>query len=664
MQRRWVHTIPLPFLFVFFLLCSHAAATSFDEPCEPEEIYLELRIHNILRFDLDGYICGDNLYLPVGYLLKTLKIRHNELSNGDGVTSEWPAGGETMFRFSERSIRGNGTTQRFSEGEIFYSQGYNEWMVAKKILEDVLQLDMNFRYSELRVYLTSTKTLPVMDEYNRVRGYTALGRDAADLVPDRSYTPGRKLLAGFAADWVLNSSVSKYSDIHTIGLIVGGNVMGGDLLVSGRASNRYGISQDAMRAFWRYPFYNTPFITQVIAGITTHNNLYRRGVFQYTGAEITNRPLYSRYYFDDFQLTGMLDPGWDVEFYSGGQITEVVRGLEGAEYHFQEPLHYGSNRFSLRYYSPAGFSHEEEFAIQIPQTLLPKGKLEYSLEAGRYRLYEDHFLRASGRMGMNRYFTVGGGHQVTETPFNETFRTSFASGTLRAGRLLVDAHHTFDYMTEANMRLFYRGFRSINLRFNYYHQSSPYQRSMVQYEGALNASFPINLGRFRPSISFNIRNTAYELFETTSINSMLSANIPGGYNLQMRNRTVFRSFDYSGFDRVQNEYQMHVTKRLFRRYSLGPGFVYDQQRGQISRMNIQMRSNVSRNSNFSLFYEHDKLRGQNRFAFTFRYNFNFGNYNSRVHVNPGGNYSLNQSLRGTTFSTAAAVILYLTAVTA
>ncbi len=647
MQSRWLNTILL--LFVFFFGYGYASASSSDDSCEPNEIYLELRVQNLLRFDLDGYICGERLYLPVHYMLTVLKIRSEELRNGGGLTADWPAGRGTIFRFNEGVIRGNGGTQQLTGQDMFYSDSYDDWMVEKEILEEVLEIELDFRYQELRVILRSPDDLPVVIEYNRVRGYRALGETEVVLTPYRDYKPGRKLLSGFAADWVLNSTVSQNFDNHSLGMSVGGNILGGDMLVSGRVSSQYGVNSDALRAFWRFPFYNTSYISQVTAGNASQNNLYRRGSLQYTGVEVTNRPLYSRYYFDNFNLSGELDPGWDVEFYSGERMIEVVRGLEGAEYHFQEPLHYGSNRFRLRYFSPMGFSHEEEFAIQIPQTLLPKGKMEYSLEAGRYRLYEDHFLRASSRMGINRYFTVGGGYQVTETPFNETYRASFASGTLRAGRLLVDAHHTFDYMTEANMRLFYHGFRSINLRFNYYHQSSPYQRSMIQYEGALNASFPLSFGRFRPSLSFQIQNTAYGLFENTSINSMLSANIPGGYNFQIRNRTAFRSFEYTGFDRVQNEYQVHVTKRLFRRYSLRPGFVYDQQRGQVSRMNLQMRSNVTRNANFSLFYEHDQMRGQNRFAFTFRYNFNFGNYNSRVHVNPGGNFSMNQSLRGTTF---------------
>jgi hypothetical protein len=647
MWRGWLHTI----LFFFALLFGHGQviASSNNEPCEQEEIYLELRVHNALVFDLDGYICGVHIYLPVRYLLSTLKIRHEELRGGGRITADWPMDSATLFRFNDGIIRTNGDSKSLAKQEMFYSEWYNDWMVEKEILEEVLEMELDFRYRELRIYINSSVTLPVVKEYNRVRGYRAFGGLDKDITPDIVQVPGRRLLSGFAADWSLNSSISKHNNYHTIGMRVGGNVLGGDMLISGRVSSEYGVNRNAFRAFWRFPFYNSSLITQVTAGINTQNNIYQRGAVQYTGVEITNRPLHSRYYFDDLQLSGELESGWDVEFYSGGRLTEVVRGLEGTKYQFQEPLRYGSNRFLLRYFSPLGFSHEEEFAIQIPRTLLPKGNLEYSLEAGRYDFYNDYFVRAGTRMGITRFLTLGGGHQVTDSFFNNAKQASFLTGTLRAGRLLVDAHHTLDYMTEADIRFFYRGFRSIDLRLNHYQQSSSYNRSSIKYEGTLNASVPVNLGRFRPSFSFFIRNSAYERFENTSINTMLSANIFDGYHIQARYRRIFRSLDYTGFESVQNEYQVSVTKRFFQRYSFRPGLVYDQREGVVRRSNIQLRSSITRNANFSMFYERDHFRAQNRFAFTFRYNFNFANYNSRVNVRPGGNIVATQNLRGATF---------------
>jgi hypothetical protein len=640
----------LSVIFVAILLQDITIAYA-HEPCTEDEIFLELRVNNQLRFDLDGIICGENLYLPVSSFLTILKISHTYSTERKFLELMWPEHNHHIeFRFPEREVHVRRDEIILPESSMIYSGFLNEWLVEKEFLEKALDMSLDFRFNEMRLNLITDHPVPVITEYQRIQSYQSLLPSDIDLTPDTHYAAERHLLNGMTAGWSLNSTISEHHNTHSLGLALGGNLLGGDLLVSGRASNTYGINQEGLRAFWRYPFHNTQAITQLTAGITSHRNLYRRGNLQYTGVEITNRPLYPRYEFGNYQIAGELEPGWDVEFYSRNRLTDIVRTDSGTSYHFNETLHYGSNNIRLRYYSPRGFSHEETYHIQIPQSILPKGKFEYSVAAGRYQRSDEDFTRGEVLFGLTSFLTMGGGHQLTDNELSGITHTSFLLSSLRLGkRLMIEGNHTVDYLTEANFRLLYGNFRSVNLRYNRYHQHSPYHLSGARDEAVFNTSFPIRMGSFRPALSFNLRGTRFEQFERLSLNTRLSASILNGYYLQIRSRMIYRSYHFEDFNKIQNDYMFNVSKRLFRRYTLRPGLVYDYRFGQIRSWNVELRGRLSRNSYGTINFDRDELQGQNRFMFSFRVNFNSARYNSNVTVRDGGNYYINQSIRSTTF---------------
>lgn len=635
-------------MFFQSIIPVHAnACSSSDDP--PIEIYLELRVENLLTFDLDGYLCGETLYIPVSEFSSRLHINHTFSNDRSQLNVVLPDGKNSfMFDFSKLSVQSAKGVIRFEETDLLYPNESREIFIRKDLLEEIFLVQLHFNHSGLILSLFSEYDLPVINDHKRRLRYDQFKSPQQDFSPDIEYSANRSILNGWVIDWNLNSSHSQSRQNFSYGVTTGGHILGGDLFFSSRGTAAEGIIKESLRGQWRYPVYSTPVLRQIVVGDQMHQNIFGEGISQFRGMEITNSPNAPRQYFHDFRISDHIKEGWDIEMYSNNILTGLARGDDRiTQYSFSEPLRYGSNRFSLRHYSPNGFSHEDIYVLTVPGTLLPPGSFEYSLSAGNYLLASDAFVNAQVNMGISSFLTLGGGYHVSNPFISGYKQTPYLTSSLQiAKRLILEGSHTFGYTSEGSLRYYFSNGRSVSVKGRKFYGASHSNRFHRNIEGSINTSFPLDLGLFKLSTFINTRGAIYSQHQDINVDVGFTASIPFGYILQLRSANMFRNFQEGEFTRVRSDLSLTASKMILRKIIVRPSIDYNQRSGKISGYRLEASSWISRNADFGISAHHDPLIGLHRFQFNFRFNFPFGRYRSQVHTTNSGNTSMNQAASG------------------
>ena len=95
---------------------------------------------------------------------------------------------------------------------------------------------------------------------------------------------------------------------------------------------------------------------------------------------ISSYPLYQARQFDTTTLTGVLQPGWDVELYRDQSLIDYQQASDAGRYEFKNvPITFGNNRYRLVFYGPHGERQEEVRRFNVGDALVPPGKNRYRL---------------------------------------------------------------------------------------------------------------------------------------------------------------------------------------------------------------------------------------------------------------------------------------------
>lgn len=645
MYGKWVFIIGVYFLSLIALPANACGSTDNN----PIEIYLEMRVDNLLTFDIDGFLCGETLYLPAAQFLSLLNISHTFSANQSQLEADFPAGSKSLrFNFLSLEVESIDGVIQFDQTDVLFPHTSTEVFISKELLEKIFLFRIQFNYSNLLVSIFSEYELPVIADHKRRIRYNQFNSAQLSFSPDVEYAASRSMLNGWVIDWNLNSSHSIYRNSISYGATTGGQILGGDLFFSSRGTASDGIIKESLRGQWHYPIYSTPVLSQIIIGDQRHQNIFGDGYLQFQGVEITNSPNAPRQYFDDFELSAPIKEGWDIEMYTNNRLTGLVRGDEKTNHYlFSEPLRYGPTQFTLRHYSPNGFSHEDIYYWTVPRTLLPPGAFEYALSAGNYRFYSNEFINAQANMGISSFLTLGGGFQLSNQDISRLKQTPYLTTTFQVAKSLVlEARHTFSNISEVSLHYFSSKGMSVSTRGRRHYSSSRFNRFKRTFEGSINTSFPLQVGLFKLSAFINTRATFYPQYQDYNINAGITTVLPFDYLFHLRSIQMYRNFQEDVFLRFRSDISLTVTKRILRKLLIRPGISYDHHAGMISGYDFEASSRISRNGDFSLSVHHNPLINQYRVQFSFRYTFPFGRYQSHGRSASSGNPSFNQMVSG------------------
>lgn len=113
-----------------------------------------------------------------------------------------------------------------------------------------------------------------------------------------------------------------------------------------------------------------PYFTELQAVDTFSQEipLVRNSIFG-KGLSLTNYPKYKSNSYASKNITGPLQPGWQVELYRGNQYLGLQTSEEGF-YSFRDiPIFYGQNNFTLKFFGPYGESRTEAINYNINRNI-------------------------------------------------------------------------------------------------------------------------------------------------------------------------------------------------------------------------------------------------------------------------------------------------------
>lgn len=141
------------------------------------------------------------------------------------------------------------------------------------------------------------------------------------------------------------------------------------------------------------------------------------------GLTVSNYALQRADYFDNFELSGELPLGWDLEVYKNGQLVSYKPADGAGRFELDSlTLDYGNNDFTLVYYGPQGQIQEEKIRRVIGSDALRPGQFNYRLNVLRER--DDNGLSDDKRAtigvfdleyGVSRWLSLGGGWRSLRT---------------------------------------------------------------------------------------------------------------------------------------------------------------------------------------------------------------------------------------------------------
>jgi hypothetical protein len=270
-------------------------------------------------------------------------------------------------------------------------------------------LDLDFRYNPRRVSieLRNTLNLPGFHALLRRRRRE---REAAlrRVLPEPGSYLGRTptILGAGRIDWIAQTQVAlsriQYSRYD---VSMGLQAAGGDLTMRLIGSYQPRLSQNNLREQLRYPFLGNNTLSQIVLGDIITDGLAPRSV---VGAEVTNRPLALRYSYSKEVYQGNLDPGMDVQVTTNATGVQFLQTGGDGQYQFEFPELYGQGDLEIRAYDPWGQEHVLRYRMNVPQTMIPAGEVQYSLSAGRIRPPSNMYLSSNSvDWGVSSNLTIG-----------------------------------------------------------------------------------------------------------------------------------------------------------------------------------------------------------------------------------------------------------------
>ncbi len=374
------------------------------------DITVQLSVPGIGSAELSAVIREESgeAYLPLEPLFDLLKIPHAVVPSGDTVTSTGIGTALPAFVVDvEGGVVWFGRRPVYLPKKAFLRRPDGLYLAAGA-WGRTFGLDCDFRFRSLSVAMTPRVELPAVREQRLTEARQAVRSSGVALTADTTVYRRMPLLGFGAADWsAMTSRLTNGATDTRLGLGVGFAALRGETVVSLAWSKGRGWDPRQQFYLWRHVTPEGSLVRQVVVGkIFTPRTA---SIFApVVGVQITNTPPVQRRAFSTYTISNTTRPNWTVELYVNGVLLDYKVADSTGFYSFEVPLAYGATAIKLRFYGPYGQELIKEETVDIPFNFLPKGTLDYTLNAGVVEGGQGtRFARASAAYGLSRGVTMG-----------------------------------------------------------------------------------------------------------------------------------------------------------------------------------------------------------------------------------------------------------------
>jgi hypothetical protein len=591
-DRRRVSVL-LAWLLLAVLSWSTASGQSGDvvsppvEPVRDELVPISFTLKRVGAVELMSVRRDTSILLPIRSLFSYLRIK-NDFDAGTGRLTGFLVSPDTSYQveFNTGRVRVGNRSRQFSAAEYEIRDG--EAYFPPEFYESMFLLPVEYKPRRLAATLATRMELPVFLE-RRLQRYQSrvterLEMNEPELILPREFDwfdAGR-------LDWFFSQTLGATRvPARSASARVGLTVLGGDLL--SRFDAR--LSPDAelieSRHLWRYVPENTAVFQQVEVGDFFTDGLLSRQIY---GARISSAPPYARLMYADQTLTGSLLADRNVYLFNGSGIAALSAAGSSGLYSIETPLRYGVNLVDVRSYSEWGELSHDSYRINIPQSLVPPGEIDYTVSAGRLR-ERGHpwYADATSLWGTSRIVTLGLRSEFYDIDNLPTKIYPSLLGVVRiASDIVGEAVISPSAMFQGSLTATFPSLLNVNASMTKYRNIRLFNPRNAVYDFDFSSSMPFSINGVRLGAGAFFRQSVLEFSRERLLRASLDAYMGFFYPQVSFLSGWIHSYTTNTTARNVQDLGLFLRFRLPASVFFGVGWNYDMLREQLRDMRLNI----------------------------------------------------------------------------
>lgn len=560
------------------------------EPVREELVPISFTLKRVGSWELMSVRRDTSVLLPLRALFSVLRIK-NDFDPGSGRISGFLVSPDTTYviELNTGFAQVGNRTQQLSSTE--YEVRGGEAYFSPEFYRSMFLLPVEYKPRRLAATLATRLDLPVFLERRLQRLESRLAQRLAMEDPELVLPREFDWFDGGRFDWFFSQTLgSTRVPLRSASGRLGLTVLGGDLLsrVDARLSPNAEIIES--RHLWRYVPENPTAYQQILVGDYFTSGLLSRQIY---GARISSAPPYARLMYADQTLSGSLLPDRSVYLFSGSGIAGMGPATVSGDYAVETPLRYGVNLVDVRSYSEWGELSRDSYRINIPQSLVPPGEIDYTLSAGRLR-ERGHpwYAEATSLWGTSRIVTLGLRTEFYDLDNLSTKIYPSLLGVFRiASDIVGEAVVSPSALFQGNVTATFPSLLNINTSFTKYRNVRLFNPRSAVYDFDFSSSMPFSVNGVRLGAGAFFRQSVLEF----SRERLLRASLDAYMNFFYPQVSFLSGWTHSYTDRITRTSLQDIG--LFLRFRMpgsvffGIGGNYDLLRKQVRDMRINIALN-------------------------------------------------------------------------
>jgi hypothetical protein len=502
------------FFFPFFKIVEAGQNRSFDVDFMPvdsniiksnpsvEEVPIQINAEKIGTIELNSFINGKIIYVPIGELFNYIKVNNN-LTDYNSIIKGFFVNENINYIIdvNENKAELNGKKVEVNRKDFFIDEA--DLFMNSVLFDKIFGIHMDFDIKQLRIYLTSATKLPIVIEQEREAMRENLGTTMPKTKADIFIPRKRKMLGLGVLDWLFSAGHSSpVNDVYSYNVSLGSEIFGGDFISNINGSKEDFANFENASWKWRYVDEKKWFKQALVGDIVPTSGL----LFNTRGFQLTNSPPISRTTIGTYKIFDQTNPNWDVELYVNNELAGYTRANNTGYFEFKIPLLYGSNFITLKFYGPSGEVRSQEKVIQVPYVFLPKGTFEYNISGGTLKSGDhNEFSESAFTWGSTSFLTLGSNLIYLNAPGVRKFYPSGNFSLKILDNLIISSNIFANLKGTASLSILLPSQISSEISYTSYKENSFFNPLGYKDERNYTLFFPLSLSKFSTSFRFNVK---------------------------------------------------------------------------------------------------------------------------------------------------------------
>jgi hypothetical protein len=274
---------------------------------------------------------------------------------------------------------------------------------------------------------------------------------------------------------------------------------------------------------------------------------------------------------------------------------------------------------TLRFYGPNGEERSEEKVISMPYNMLPKGEFEYRISGG-YVLdsINSRYDRSEVNLGLNRWFTIGGGTEYLSSIRTNKPYIPFGTFTFQPfKKLIITGEYAHEVRFKSTLNYTFPHNTVLELQYSNYNknQTAIIYNYLEERVAGLSIPYRINKasgllkGTFRENIYSNFAYNAAEFFAT-------------GHYLNF-NANLSNFCNWTSFGWLNIYSNLALGMRVSKGFNMRLNGQYNYSTKSLISYKVELEKQIFKNGLLTVGYENNVLANYNSLNASFKYNFSF-----------------------------------------